>query len=41
MPVAEVRADLTAGLVPGVRLVPSHVMALALVQQRGFSYMKP
>jgi hypothetical protein len=41
MPVAEVRADLAAGLNPGVRLVPSHVMALALAQERGFSYMKP
>lgn len=41
MPVADVRADLTAGLNPGVRLMPSHVMALALVQERGFSYMKP
>ena len=30
-----------AGLNPGVRLVPSHVMALALVQERGFTYMKP
>jgi hypothetical protein len=39
--VADVRADLIAGLNPGVRLVPSHVMALALVQERGFSYMKP
>jgi intracellular sulfur oxidation DsrE/DsrF family protein len=41
MPVADVRADLIAGLNPGVRLVPSHVMALALVQERGFTYMKP
>lgn len=41
MPVAEVRADLIAGLNPGVKLVPSHVMALALVQERGFTYMKP
>lgn len=41
MPVEEVRADLVAGLNPGVRLVPSHVMALALVQERGFTYMKP
>jgi len=41
MPVAEVRADLVAGLNPGVRLVPSHVMALALAQERGFTYMKP
>ena len=40
MPVADVRADLVAGLNPGVRLVPSHVMALALAQERGFTYMK-
>ena len=41
MPVAEVRADLITGLNPGVRLMPSHVMALALAQERGFTYMKP
>ena len=41
MPFAEVRADLIAGLNPGVRLMPSHVMALALAQEKGFSYMKP
>ena len=41
MPVAEVMADLIAGLNPGVRLMPSHVMALALAQERGFTYMKP
>ena len=41
MPLAEVRADLVAGLNPGVRLMPSHVMALALAQEKGFSYMKP
>ena len=41
LPVGEVRADLVAGLNPGVRLVPSHVMALALAQERGFTYMKP
>lgn len=41
MPPAEVRADLIAGLNPGVRLVPSHVMALGLAQERGFTYMKP
>lgn len=40
-PVEEVRADLIAGLNPGVRLVPSHVMALALAQEHGFTYMKP
>ena len=41
MPVADVRADLSAGLNPGVRLMPSHVMALGLAQERGFTYMKP
>jgi hypothetical protein len=41
MPFAEVRADLVAGLNPGVRLMPSHVMALGLAQERGFTYMKP
>jgi hypothetical protein len=41
MPLAEVRADLIAGLNPGVRLMPSHVMALGLAQERGFTYMKP
>jgi hypothetical protein len=41
MPFAEVRADLIAGLNPGVRLMPSHVMALALAQERGFTYMRP
>src|SRR6266850_2891424 len=41
LPLAEVRADLVAGLNPGVRLMPSHVMALALAQERGFTYMKP
>ena len=41
IPFEEVRADLVGGLNPGVRLVPSHVMALALAQERGFTYMKP
>ena len=41
MPVADVRADLIAGLNPGVKLMPSHVMALALAQERGFTYMRP
>ncbi len=40
LPVADVRADLLAGLNPGVRLVPSHVMALGLVQERGATYVK-
>lgn len=39
-PVEEVRADLMAGLNPGVKLVPSHVMALGLVQERGVTYVK-
>ena len=37
---AEVRAVLLAGLKTGVRLVPSHVMAMGLVQERGVSYVK-
>jgi hypothetical protein len=40
-PVATVRAELTAGLNPGVRIVPAHVMALGLAQERGFTYVKP
>jgi len=40
LPVADVRADLVAGLNPGVKLVPSHVMALGLVQERGLTYVK-
>jgi hypothetical protein len=40
LPPAEVRADLLAGLNPGVRLVPSHVMALGLVQEHGATYVK-
>ena len=40
LPVAEVRADLLAGLNPGVRVVPSHVMALGLVQEHGVTYVK-
>ena len=39
-PVAEVRATLIAGLNPGVRLVPSHMMALGVAQARGFSYVR-
>ena len=39
-PVAEVHADLLAGLNPGVRVVPSHVFALGLVQERGVTYVK-
>ena len=39
-PVAQVRADLIAGLNPGVRLVPSHMMALGAAQERGFTYVR-
>jgi hypothetical protein len=39
-PVADVRADLVAGLNPGVHLVPAHVMALGIAQEHGFTYMK-
>ena len=39
-PAAEVRAEVVAGLNPGVRIVPSHVFALAMAQERGFTYMK-
>ena len=39
-PVADVRADLVAGLNLGVRLVPSHVMAIGIAQEHGFTYMK-
>lgn len=35
MPAAEVRAELIAGFVPGVRLVPSHVLAIGLTQPAG------
>ena len=40
-PAAEVRAELIAGFVPGVRLMPSHVRAIGLAQEKGFTYMKP
>jgi hypothetical protein len=40
LPAADVRADLLAGLNSGVRLVPSHVMAMGLVQERGVTYVK-
>jgi hypothetical protein len=40
LPAAEIRADLIAGLNPGVRLVPSHVMAMGLVQERGVTYVR-
>ena len=37
----KVRAELVAGLNPGVKLVPSHSMVVGVVQERGFTYMRP
>jgi hypothetical protein len=37
---ADIRADLAAGLRPGVRVVPAHTWAIGFVQDRGFTYMK-
>jgi hypothetical protein len=34
------KAELVAGLNPGVHLVPAHTMALGLVQERGCAYEK-
>lgn len=39
-PVAEVRAELVAELLPGVIIVPAHTMLLGLVQERGCTYEK-
>ena len=33
-----IRAELIAGLIPGVKLVPAHTMVLGLVQERGCTY---
>lgn len=33
-----VRAELLAGMMPGVHLVPAHTMLVGLVQERGFTY---
>lgn len=37
---ATVGAELIAGFMPGVQLVPAHKMALGLVQERGCTYEK-
>jgi hypothetical protein len=37
----DVRAELVAGLNPGVKLVPAHTLLVGLVQERGFTYEKP
>jgi hypothetical protein len=37
-PAATVRADLLAGMMPGVHLVPAHTMFVGLAQEHGFTY---
>jgi len=37
-PVDIVKAELVAGLNPGVHIVPAHTQAIGLVQQRGCAY---
>jgi len=39
-PTLDVRNDLIAGLLPGVKLVPAHTMLLNLVQRRGCTYQQ-
>jgi hypothetical protein len=39
-PVAEVRAELETGLLPGVIIVPAHTMLIGMVQERGCTYEK-
>jgi hypothetical protein len=36
----DIRADLAANLLPGVRLVPAHTWAIGYVQEHGFAYEK-
>jgi intracellular sulfur oxidation DsrE/DsrF family protein len=40
-PFEKVRAEIIAGLNPGVKVVPAHSMAVGLAQERGFTYMRP
>ena len=40
VPVDKTRAELVAGLNPGVQVVPAHSMATGPAQERGFTYMK-
>lgn len=37
-PVDEVRTELIAGFLPGVKLIPAHTLLIGLVQERGCSY---
>jgi hypothetical protein len=39
-PMPEVRSELIAGFVPGVKLVPAHTLLVGLVQERGFTYQR-
>jgi len=40
-PFEKVRAEIVKGLNPWVKVVPAHSMAVGLVQERGFTYMRP
>jgi hypothetical protein len=40
VPLDKMRAEIVAGLNPGVKVVPAHSMATGLAQERGFTYMK-
>jgi hypothetical protein len=35
-----VRAELVAGLLPGVKLIPAHTMLIGLAQEHGCTYEK-
>ena len=39
-PVPEVRNELIAGFVPGVKLVPAHTLLVGLAQEHGFTYQR-
>jgi hypothetical protein len=38
--VPEVYAELRAGFLPGVKLVPAHAWAIGVIQERGFTYQR-
>ena len=40
-PFEKVRAEVVKGLNPWVKVVPAHSMAVGLIQERGFTYMRP
>jgi hypothetical protein len=37
-PAAEIRTELIAGFMPGVKLIPAHTLLIGMVQERGCSY---